>query len=394
MHRAPVSGEEPDVALSKELIKSIRAKSAARVDDVCDLTVDICNVPAPTDAEQLRAEYVAELLRQRGYEPEIDAVSNVYARRGNKNGPVLLIDAHLDTVFPAGTEINARREGGWLYGPGIGDNSLSLAAMIATLDILDDLEIETGVDVVATATVGEEGLGNLKGARAAVERYQERDELAGHLVIDGHLGRVVHVAVGSNRWLVTVTGPGGHSFGAFGTPSAIHGMGRIIAAIADIKVPSDPKTTFNVGTVSGGTSVNTIAPTATALIDMRSTDAGELEKLSAQVRKIIETKPGKGLESKIQVVGERPAGGMPKDAPMAKLADDAIRWIGLNPEYQASSTNMNIPVSQGVPTICIGISRGERTHTIHEHVPVAPIADGVAQLVRLTVEAAEMLGSS
>ncbi len=380
------------MALSKDVLKDIRNASAERVDDVCALTVDICNVSAPTDAEQQRAEYVAGLLRQRGYEPEIDAVSNVYARRGNKGGPALLIDAHLDTVFPAGTEINARRDGDWLYGPGIGDNSLSLAAMIATLDILDALNIETDIDIIAVATVGEEGLGNLKGARAAVNRYQERGELAGHLVIDGNLGRVVHVAVGSNRWLVTVNGPGGHSFGAFGTPSAIHGLGRIIAAIADINVPANPKTTFNVGTITGGTSVNTIAPSASALIDMRSTDAGELEKLSAQVRKIIETKPGKGLEAKIQVVGERPAGGMPKDAPMAKLAANAIRWVGLNPEYQASSTNMNIPVSQGVPTICIGISHGERTHTIHEQVPVAPIADGLAQLVRLTVEAAEMLG--
>ncbi|CAN5728504.1 M20/M25/M40 family metallo-hydrolase [soil metagenome] len=379
------------MALSTSLLKEIRAASAGRVDEVCDLTVQICNVAAPTDHEQERAEFVAGLLRQRGYEPEIDEVSNVYARRGNHGGPLLLIDAHLDTVFPAGTEINARREGDWLYGPGIGDNSLSLAAMIATLDVLDELGIETAVDLVATATVGEEGLGNLKGARAAVARYKEVDELAGHLVIDGHLGRVVHIAVGSNRWLVTVNGPGGHSFGAFGTPSAIHGMGRIIAAIADLKVPANPKTTFNVGTVSGGTSVNTIAPIASALVDMRSTDAGELEKLSGQVRKIIETKPGQGLESVIEIVGERPAGSMPKDAPFAKLAADAIRWIGLNPEYQALSTNMNIPVSQGIPTICIGISRGERTHTIHEHVPVAPIADGLAQLVRLTVEAAEML---
>lgn len=380
------------MALSQGLLKNIREASASRLDEVCQLTVDICNVPAPTDAEQERAEFVAELLRQRGYEPEIDSVSNVYARRGNKGGPVLLLDAHLDTVFPAGTEINARREGDWLYGPGVGDNSLSLAAMLATFDILDALEIETDIDLVAAATVGEEGLGNLKGARAAVDRYQERGELAGHLVIDGHLGRVVHVAVGSNRWLVTVNGPGGHSFGAFGTPSAIHDMGRIIAAIADIKVPTNPKTTFNVGTVSGGTSVNTIAPSASALVDMRSTDPGELEKLSAKVRKIIESKPGKGLESVVEIVGERPAGGMPEDAPMALLAADAIRWVGLTPEYQASSTNMNIPVSRGVPTICIGISHGERTHTIHEQVPVAPIPAGLAQLVRLTVEAAELLG--
>lgn len=379
------------MALSNEMLEAIRRQSAERLDEVCDLAVRICNVPAPTGQEQERARFVAELLRERGYEPEIDEVSNVYARRGNRGGPVMLVDAHLDTVFPAGTEIDARREGDWLYGPGVGDNSLSIAAMLVMLDILDDLGIETAIDLVATATVGEEGLGNLKGARAAVDRYQERGALAGHLVIDGHLGRVVHVAVGSNRWNVTVTGPGGHSFGAFGTPSAIHGLGRIIAAIADLEVPSDPKTTFNVGTISGGTSVNTIAASATALIDMRSVDAGELEKLSNAVREIIETAPGPGLETEIEVVGERPAGGMPKDAPFAQLAAEAIRWVGLTPEFQASSTNMNIPVSRGIPTICVGISHGERTHTIHEQVPVAPIPAGLAQLTRLAVEAAEML---
>lgn len=379
------------MALSNEMLEAIRRQSAERLDEVCDLAVRICNVPAPTGQEQERARFVAELLRERGYEPEIDEVSNVYARRGNRGGPVMLVDAHLDTVFPAGTEIDARREGDWLYGPGVGDNSLSIAAMLVMLDILDDLGIETAIDLVATATVGEEGLGNLKGARAAVDRYQERGELAGHLVIDGHLGRVVHVAVGSNRWNVTVTGPGGHSFGAFGTPSAIHGLGRIIAAIADLEVPSDPKTTFNVGTISGGTSVNTIAASATALIDMRSVDAGELEKLSNAVREIIETAPGPGLETEIEVVGERPAGSMPKDAPFAQLAAEAIRWVGLTPEFQASSTNMNIPVSRGIPTICVGISHGERTHTIHEQVPVAPIPAGLAQLTRLAVEAAEML---
>lgn len=384
------------MARSEELLDRIRRESAARLDAVCDLTIRICNVPAPTGAEQERAGYVAGLLEERGYAGEIDEAGNVYARRGSKGGPVLLVDAHLDTVFPAGTEINARREDGWLHGPGIGDNSLSIAAMLVMLDILDDLGIETAIDLVATATVGEEGLGNLRGARAAVARYQERGEMAGHLVIDGHLGRVVHIAVGSNRWHVTINGPGGHSFGAFGTPSAIHGLGRVIAAIATIDVPDDPKTTYNVGTISGGTSVNTISASASALIDMRSTDARELERLSARVREIIRNEPGEGLTSEIEVVGERPAGGMPQDAPFARLAADTLRWLGIEPEFQASSTNMNIPVSLGVPTICVGISKGERTHTVHEHVPVVPIPDGLAQLTRLTIDAADMLagGSS
>jgi tripeptide aminopeptidase len=226
------------MALTQEQLDQIQEAARQRLDDVADLTMRICAVPSPTGQEQQRAAFVAELLRERGYEPEIDTVSNVYARRGTRGGPVLLIDAHIDTVFPIDTAIRPRREDGYLYGPGIGDNSLSVAAMIVTLDILDDLGIETPIDIVAAAVVGEEGLGNLRGARAAVDRW--RDELGAVLVIDGRIGGITHVAVGSKRWQVTVTGPGGHSFGAFGTPSAIHGLGRIIAAIADISVPSDP----------------------------------------------------------------------------------------------------------------------------------------------------------
>lgn len=381
------------MTLSAETLERIQAESQARVDDVCDLTVRICAVKSPTGAEGVRAEFVASLFRERGYEPEIDEVSNVYVRRGTGSGPVLLVDAHLDTVFPASTEIKPYRDGEYLYGPGIGDNSLSVASMITLFDVLDDMGIETPIDLVAVGTVGEEGLGNLRGARAAVERYQQSGELAGHLVVDGKIGGITHVAVGSNRWKVTVNGAGGHSFGAFGIPSAIHGLGRIIAAIAELEVPADPKTTYNVGLIEGGTSVNTIAASATAIIDMRSTSADELAKLSAKVKEIIETRPGPELTAEIEVVGERPAGMTPKDAPLVKLAAETLAWLGYDPEYRSSSTNMNIPVSVGVPAVCIGISDGQRTHTVHEHVPITPIPTGLAQLIRLTLESAEELAT-
>src|SRR2546425_5666071 len=270
-----------------------------RTEAVAQLAQRICEVPAPTGNEWKRAQLVASLCQERGYMPEIDAVGNVYIRRGTReHGPVLMLLAHTDTVFPQTTPISVERQGDILRGPGIGDNSVNVAAMIGALDILDELGRETAADIVAVADVGEEGLGNLLGARTAVERYHEK--LGAVIAVDGDLGRITHAAVGSKRWRITVRGPGGHSYGSFGTPSAIHGLGRIIAAIADLEVPQRPKTTFNVGIIEGGTSVNTIAPRATALLDLRSTDITALEQIADKVRKIVEQRAGSGLQTEIE----------------------------------------------------------------------------------------------
>jgi acetylornithine deacetylase/succinyl-diaminopimelate desuccinylase-like protein len=299
--------------------------------------------------------------------------------------------AHTDTVFPATTPISVTRDADILRGPGIGDNSVNVGAMIGALDILDELGKETAADIVAVADVGEEGLGNLRGARAAVERY--RDDLGAVIAIDGNLGHITHIAVGSKRWRVTVRGPGGHSFGDFGVPSAIHGMGRIIAAIADLEVPQEPKTTFNVGIIEGGTSVNTIAPLATALLDMRSVDMAALEQLADRVREIIEHRAGSGLQTKIEVLGERPAGERSRSDPLVQLATQVITWLGIEPEYSAASTDANIPMSLNIPSLCIGITRVERFHTLEEFLYIPPIGDGVAQLARLSLEACMLIGS-
>lgn len=375
--------------MTPEELGRLREAARARTEAVAELATRICEIPSPTGGERQRAEFVAARFRERGYQPEIDEVNNVYVRRGNRGGRVVMLLAHTDTVFPASTPMTVRREGDTLYGPSIGDNSVNVAAMIHTIDLLDELGIETPVDVIAAADVGEEGLGNLRGARAAVERY--RDQLGAVIVVDGRQGRITHVGVGSKRWRVTVSGPGGHSFGAFGTPSAIHGLGRIIAAIADIEVPKDPKTTYNVGLIEGGTSVNTIAPSATAMIDMRSVDVGALDRLAAQVREIIETRPGPGLETTIEVVGERPAGGRDRSDPLVQRAAEVLRWIGYEPEFQASSTDANIPFSLGIPSVCVGVAEGDRAHTVHEFIKIPSIGDGLAQVARLCVEACEMV---
>ena len=366
-------------------LDDIRTMAEQHVESALERDMRICAVPSPTFGERKRAEFVASIFRDLGYDPEIDDIANVYARRGNRRGKVVLVLAHIDTVFPAGTLIEVRRDDQFLYGPGIGDNCSNVAGMLTALQMLDELGVETDADIVAVGTVGEEGLGNLRGARRAVERY--RDELGAVLVLDGRVGRITNTAVGSIRWKVTVSGPGGHSFGAFGTPSAIHGLGRIINAIAEINVPAEPKTTFNVGVISGGTSVNTIAPTATMIVDMRSVDPGELDKLAAQVRRFIEERPGEGLTSEVELLGERPAGGRRADDPLVLLAAEGCRWLGYEPEFQAASTDMNIPVSLDIPSVCIGTSQGERGHTVHEHVHIAPFKDGLAQVARLLIDA-------
>jgi tripeptide aminopeptidase len=381
------------VPLSPDLLETIRATSADRVEATADLTLNICAVPAPTGDEGDRAKFVADLLRQRGYDAEIDDVHNVYATRGNADGPSLMLLAHIDTVFPRETPLDVRREGNRLHGPGIGDNCLAVAAMISTLDVLDELGLETAANIRVVANVGEEGLGNLRGAWRALERFGS--ETGAVIAIEGHkVGRATHVGVGSNRWKVTVNGPGGHSWGAFGLPSAIHGLGRIIAAISNLTVPEDPKTTFNVGMIEGGTSINTIAPTASAMIDMRSWDPDSLAHLSAQVREIIETAAGEGLTTELDVLGERPAGSTSKDHPIVHLLEDVHQWLGIETIHDASSTDANVPISMGIPAICVGISRGDRVHTIYEYVDVEPIANGLAQLVRYTLDLTELISTT
>ena len=374
-------------------LSQIHVAAARRSEAVAELARRICEVPAPTGNEWERARLVASLCRDQGYAPEIDAVGNVYIRRGKReDGPLLMLLAHTDTVFPQTSPISVERQGDILRGPGIGDNSVNVAAMISALGVLDELERESDADIVAVANVGEEGLGNLLGARVAVDRYRER--LGAVIAIDGSLGNLVHVAVGSKRWRISVTGPGGHSYGNFGTPSAIHGLGRIIAALAQLEVPQQPKTTLNVGLIEGGTSINTIAAHATALLDLRSTDIAALNQVADRVRSIIEQNAGPGLRTEIEILGERPAGMRSQADPLVQLAAEAITWLGMEPKYEASSTDANIPISLNIPAVCIGITQVERAHTLEEFLYVPPIGDGLAQLTRLCIEASTLIANT
>jgi acetylornithine deacetylase/succinyl-diaminopimelate desuccinylase-like protein len=266
-----------------------------------------------------------------------------------------------------------------MIGPAIGDNSLAVASLIELVTILDEAQIETPGDLLVVANVGEEGLGNLRGIRAVCDRFG--DELGGVIAIEGHnVGRVTHGAVGSKRIRVTIEGPGGHSWGAFGQPSAIHELGLIVGDIARVAVPTEPKTTFNVGLIDGGVSVNTIAPRASAVIDMRSVDPGALANLASEVEAIIGRRQTDQISTSIEVLGERPAGWTPPSAGIVQTASAILRRLGIEPMLNASSTDANIPISRGIPAICIGLTRGSGAHRVDEMIEVAPIEQGVVQL--------------
>ncbi len=378
------------MSLTPTLLEQVRATAKTHVEPIAQLTQRICEVPAPTGQELERARLVASLWQERGYTSEIDAVGNVYTRREGKNPqmPFLMLLAHIDTVFPASTPIMVKREGNSLFGPGIGDNCASVATMLHTFDLLDELHVQTETDIVAVANVGEEGLGNLLGAHTAVKRYQEH--LNAVIAIDGSLGHITCGAVGSQRWKIVVYGPGGHSYGAFGTPSAIHGLGKIIAALANLPVPQHPKTTFNIGVIEGGTSVNTIAAEASALLDMRSPDEETLKRFARLARETITQGAGPGLRTEISVLGERPSGQRSRRDPLVRLAAEAVRWIGLEPHYEVSSTDANVPISMDIPAVCIGITYGENAHTLNESLAVSPLDQGLAHLTRLCIEACQI----
>lgn len=278
-----------------------------------------------------------------------------------------------------------------MIGPGIGDNSLAVATLLTLSSILDEADVRTEPDLVLCANVGEEGLGNLRGIRQAVADY--RSDLRAVIAVEGHhLGRVYNRAVGSRRLRVTVTGPGGHSWGAFGNASAIHMLGEMIAAIARLQVPAEPKTTFNVGRIEGGVSINTIAPLATMDIDLRSTDPASLADLVSRVEGIVDDSkdPERGVAVQTEMLGDRPAGMVPADAPIIQSACAILRELGLEPQLDAGSTDANIPLAEGIPALCIGLTTGEYAHRTDEYIDIPPIALGLTQLALLVAR----LGSS
>jgi acetylornithine deacetylase/succinyl-diaminopimelate desuccinylase-like protein len=292
----------------------------------------------------------------------IDEAGNVLGtHRGSGQGPTVVLAAHLDTVYPASTDLTVREKDGRLYAPGIADNGRSLAAMLAVAQALHDARIQTEGDVLFVANVGEEGLGDLKGVK---HLFKQRKDIKAFVGLEPALGvdgdPVTYMGAGSRRFKVTLHGPGGHSYEGFGLPSAIHAAGRVIAHIDDVRVPAQPKVTFNVGVVQGGQSVNSIAADTSLLIDTRSADAALLAKVEQQIKDAIqrgvsETNQrwnSQAISAEVALIGDRPAGQMPTDAVIVKTALAAAKVLGRPALLDAAhSTDANLPMSLGIPAI-------------------------------------------
>lgn len=375
------------------------------MDDILELAIAVQQIPAPTFDEAVRALWVEERLRALGLEDvDHDEVHNVYARLpGKGDAPALVVSAHTDTVFPANTDLTVTRDPARqrAAGPGIGDNSLGVAALLGLASAFEAHVLPC--DVWFVANTGEEGLGDLRGMRVAFDHLQERlsgqGGIGASIVIEGMgLGRIVHEALGSRRYRIAVQAPGGHSWSAFGSPSAIHVVAEIAAQIAHLEVPASPRTSFNIGRISGGTSVNTIAEQAWLELDLRSVDSGALARVIGAVESLVAgyqtgAWKDKGVQVTLEVIGDRPVGEIARDHPLVQLAARALEDVGVAVEGgdSRSSTDSNIPLSRGIPSVCVGVTRGGNAHRLDEWISTREITQGMKHLQLLTVYASEWL---
>jgi tripeptide aminopeptidase len=383
------------ILASPERIEAVRAAADAVTPDVLELTALISAVPSPTGEETAKSLLVERLFATAGLATERDAIGDVVGvipgrQPSRAETSRLVVAAHIDTVFPIGTPLEVKRTADRLTGPGVGDNSVAVAAAIKLADLLRIAGEVPAVDVLVTGNVGEEGLGNLRGIR---EVLASGSDIGAVVALEGHnLGRVTHVAVGSRRFRVIVKGPGGHSWGDFGRPNAIHGLSKLIAELDAIPLPRSPKTTLNVGMISGGVSVNTIAPEASCLLDLRSIDESALRRLSDRVTRLVDrSNRGDAVVYAAEPIGERPAGVVAADSPIVQIAASTLAALGLEPSFDASSTDANVPIAAGIPAVCVGLTTGGNVHRVDEFIDLEPVPNGITQLALLTLALAESL---
>lgn len=344
--------------------------------------VELCEIASHTFHEETRAKEIARRMKQYGLtDVTMDGIGNVVGvRKGKGNGPVLVIDAHMDTVFPHGIDVTVRREGDTYYAPGIGDNTSGCRALLQLVRCFNESGVETEGDVLFVGTVGEEGNGDIRGAKFMVNGDRQVD---GYIAIDSFSeGVVVNGGVGCHRWRVNIAGPGGHSFVDFSqVPSAIHAMCHAGHLIGHLAPPSEPYTTFNIGTIKGGTSVNTIAPNCEVDIDIRSIANEELLKLEAQIFEALDagvaeenkrwgiTNSDKMVKLTKTQIGDRPAGARGGDCPVIQCALSAQKILGIElTQYGPSATDANAPISKNIPAACLGSGGiSEKYHTVDEY---------------------------
>jgi tripeptide aminopeptidase len=379
----------------KKAVATLDAEHDRTVADIITLT----EIPSPPFKEAKRAAAYLEMLRAHGLEDvEQDDIGNVMGlRRGTGNGKLMVVAAHLDTVFPEGTDVTVRREGTKLFAPGVGDDTRSLAVLLAFLRAMDAANIRTRSDILVVGDVGEEGLGDLRGVRHLFTKGRYRDKVEAFITVDSpEMDKIVVVGVGSKRYSVRFKGPGGHSFAAFGIVNPMYPMAQAMVEFGRIQVPTTPRTTFCVSIVGGGTSINAIPEETWIDIDLRSESAEELAKLDARCREIMtsaveqenatrSTRLG-AITLEIKAVGDRPAGNTPMNADIVQYATAAYQAHGFAPICAASSTDANIPMSLGIPAIKIGSGgTGGRAHSLAEWIDVEKTASVAGMSASLAV---------
>ena len=391
----PASAQAPASEQIKRIVDGAAFKKAtAKLDADHDRTIAdiiaLTEIPAPPFKEENRGRAYLAMLQAHGLaDVEMDAEGNVMGlRRGAGGGPLIVISAHLDTVFPEGTDVKVKRTGTVLKAPGVGDDSRALAVLLALLRAMDAAAITTKADILFVGTVGEEGKGDLRGVRYLFAKGKYKDRIKVFLSMDGNdPSRLVNGAVGSKRYRVTFKGPGGHSYGAFGLVNPAFAMAEAMSLFARVQVPARPKTTFTVGVIGGGTSVNAIPNEVWMEVDMRSESPAPLAVLEKRLLAIVEqavatenaarlTKEGP-ITVDVKLIGDRPAGTTDPQAELVQIATAAVIAHGYqpnaaqNPFLATSSTDSNVPISLGIPALTIGSGgKGERSHSLDEWIDV------------------------
>jgi tripeptide aminopeptidase len=369
----------------RQLMSSAEVARALRffetnADAITEEQIRICSIPATPFGEQERAEYLSQKFLALGLtDVEIDEEGNCLGLiRGASLSPLVIVSAHLDTVFSKDTDFTVIRRDSRLFAPGIADDGCGLAALIALAQAIQTERIPLEGSLLFVGTVGEEGEGNLRGVRYLFTKGRWASHVDAFLSFDGPgVDRITNRALGSRRYRVEFSGPGGHSWGDFGVPNPVHAIGRAISRLAGYPAPKDPRTTFNVGRIEGGTSVNAIPGSAMMEVDLRSAAQSELQRLDAFFRRAMRDASDEEnvrkragdplLRLKLDLIGERPMGETPVDSPLVEVALEATKMLGFEPRLDQSSTDSNLPISLGIPAITLGAGgTSGSSHTLDE----------------------------
>jgi acetylornithine deacetylase/succinyl-diaminopimelate desuccinylase-like protein len=341
---------------------------------------EIAEIPSPTFEESRRTEYLTRAFPGAGLK-DVHSLKggSVLAYTRGKDMPVdLLLAAHIDTVFPMDTDIRTHIDGGLLRGPGTGDNAANVAAILTLAEVFNETGVGPAGNVVFCGTVREEGLGNLGGMAEVLDELGDRTAMA--IAVDGMSPAITYRSQAIRRYAVTLRGPGGHSWNHFGAPSAIHEMARIVSGLASLEVPEEPRTTFNVGKIQGGRSINAIAQQCSIEVDLRSLDEGTVADLEKRFLDIVAKTPREGVSAETELIGTRPGAVIDAEHDLVKTAEAAARHTGLEPVLNAASTDAALPLSRGIPAISFGTYTGSGTHSLDEYVEVDSLTAGLRWL--------------